>query len=404
MSSDKIHFPLIDAVCVALTDIFERGYYADKVIERVLKSNPKMGSKDRAFVAETTYDVVRWWRLLNHIAETDYKLDRPSLLRLLSSYFFIFKKREIIWKENHGMSLKRVRELFEEAASNRALRESIPDWLDALGAEELGAKWDKELAALNKEAEVSIRVNTLKTDKEELKFQLSENGIETLEDAQHPDALILKKRSNIFRNGYFLNGHFEVQDKGSQEIAMYLQVEPGMRVIDACAGAGGKTLHLAALMQNKGRIISMDVEARKLDELRKRASRAGAHIIETRVIESSKTIKRLESSADRVLLDVPCSGLGTLRRNPDAKWKLSPEFISKIKQTQQEIIRSYSRMVKPGGLLVYATCSVLPSEDEQQVSSFLSFNPNFSLQKQQYVLPSEANSDGFYMALLRREA
>jgi 16S rRNA (cytosine967-C5)-methyltransferase len=302
------------------------------------------------------------------------------------------------------MSLKRVRELFEEASSHRALRESIPDWLDALGAEELGEKWDHEIKALNKEADVAIRVNTLKTDKEELKFQLAENGIETLEDATHPDALILKKRSNIFRNGYFLNGHFEVQDKGSQEIAMYLQVEPGMRVIDACAGAGGKTLHLAALMQNKGRIISMDVEARKLDELRKRASRAGAHIIETRVIESSKTIKRLESSADRVLLDVPCSGLGTLRRNPDAKWKLSPEFIVKIKQTQQEIIRSYSRMVKPGGLMVYATCSVLPSEDENQVSAFLSFNPNFSLQHQQYVMPSQSNSDGFYMALLRRDA
>jgi 16S rRNA (cytosine967-C5)-methyltransferase len=157
-------------------------------------------------------------------------------------------------------------------------------------------------------------------------------------------------------------------------------------------------------MQNKGRIISMDVEARKLDELRKRASRAGAHIIETRVIESSKTIKRLESSADRVLLDVPCSGLGTLRRNPDAKWKLSPEFIVKIKQTQQEIIRSYSRIVKPGGLMVYATCSVLPSEDENQVSAFLSFNPNFSLQHQQYVMPSQSNSDGFYMALLRRDA
>jgi 16S rRNA (cytosine967-C5)-methyltransferase len=192
----------------------------------------------------------------------------------------------------------------------------------------------------------------------------------------------------------------EVQDAGSQCIAPFLKASPGMRVIDACAGAGGKSLHLAALMENKGSIISMDTEAWKLEELRKRARRNGVHIIQARPIESSKTIKRLHGTADRLLLDVPCSGLGTLRRNPDAKWKLSLDFLDKVRTTQAEILRSYSKMLRPGGQMVYATCSILPSENERQVERFLSENPNFKLLEDRKILPSEHGFDGFYMARL----
>ena len=176
-----------------------------------------------------------------------------------------------------------------------------------------------------------------------------------------------------------------------------------MRVIDACAGGGGKTLHLAALMQNKGRIIALDIEAWKLDELKKRARRAGASdTIETRVIESSKVIKRLENSADRLLLDVPCSGLGVLKRNPDAKWKLSPEFIEKVKITQQEILTSYSSMLKPQGVMVYSTCSILASENEKQVEKFMELNPGkFEIQQQDMLWPSEG-FDGFFMCRLKK--
>ena len=151
-------------------------------------------------------------------------------------------------------------------------------------------------------------------------------------------------------------------------MAPLLDAKPGERVIDACAGGGGKTLHLAALMKNKGKIIAMDITERKLQSLRERCSRNGVDIAETRVIESMKTIKRLEKSADRVLLDVPCTGLGVLRRNPDKKWKISPEEITRLNALQKEILENYSQMVKIGGRLVYATCSCLPSENEKQVA------------------------------------
>jgi 16S rRNA (cytosine967-C5)-methyltransferase len=175
-----------------------------------------------------------------------------------------------------------------------------------------------------------------------------------------------------------------------------------MRVVDACAGAGGKTLHLAALMKNKGRIIGMDVEQWKLDELQKRGRRAGVSNMEIRFIESSKTIKRLENSADRLLLDVPCSGLGVLRRNPDAKWKLSLDFIQKVKDLQQHILNDYCLMLKPGGMMVYSTCSILSSENEKQVQQFLKDRgEQFELVEEKRAWPSDG-FDGFYMALLKR--
>lgn len=172
-----------------------------------------------------------------------------------------------------------------------------------------------------------------------------------------------------------------------------------MRVIDACAGGGGKTLHLAALMQGKGTVIAMDVYARKLEELKRRARRAGASNIETRTIEGSKTIKRLEGKADRLLLDVPCSGLGTLRRNPDAKWKLSPEFLDEVTALQHEILSSYCRMVRVGGRLVYSTCSVLPRENERQVERFLSENPGFRLLEQHSLLSGRGRLRRFLYGL-----
>jgi 16S rRNA (cytosine967-C5)-methyltransferase len=177
-----------------------------------------------------------------------------------------------------------------------------------------------------------------------------------------------------------------------------------MRVIDACAGAGGKTLHLGALMQNKGSIISMDVEGFKLDELRRRANRAGISIAETRLIENNKTIKRLRESADLVLLDAPCSGTGVIRRNPDSKWKLSEDFIERVQEIQRDILRRYSQMTKPGGTLVYATCSILPSENLQQVEWFLDEpeGKEFTLEEERAIMPSEFGFDGFYMSRLKR--
>ena len=206
---------------------------------------------------------------------------------------------------------------------------------------------------------------------------------------------------NLFQLESYKNGLFEVQDAASQLIAPYLQVKPGMKVSDACAGAGGKALHLACLMQNKGSILAMDVEVKKLQELEKRAQRGGVRIINTS-IATKDVILRNKESADRLLLDVPCSGLGVLRRNPDAKWKLTPTFMDEIQQTQASILNDYSSMLKIGGLMVYATCSILPVENNLQVKHFLENNiGKFELLNEQSILPSQGY-DGFYMACLKK--
>jgi 16S rRNA (cytosine967-C5)-methyltransferase len=196
---------------------------------------------------------------------------------------------------------------------------------------------------------------------------------------------------------------FEIQDAASQLVAPFLQVKPGMFVIDACAGAGGKTLHVASLMENKGSILAMDVELNKLQELERRAHRAGVEIIRTKVVDSAAISKNI-GRADRLLLDVPCSGLGVLKRNPDAKWKLSNEFIAEIQKTQAKILSDYSMMLKQGGLMVYATCSILPSENQNQIRKFLNNSGNaFELQDEKVILPSQGY-DGFYMACLKKMA
>jgi len=249
--------------------------------------------------------------------------------------------------------------------------------------------WNKEATALNQQADVILRVNTLKTTKEKLQAELFDLDIETEAIKGYPDALKLAKRGNVFKTEVFKKGWFEVQDASSQLVGEFLDVKSGMKVVDTCAGAGGKTLHLAALMENKGQIIAMDIYENKLKELKRRAKRAGAHNIDMRVIDSTKPIKKLHNKADRVLIDAPCSGLGVLRRNPDAKWKLQPEFIERIKKkTQSEILDSYSKMVKPEGKLVYATCSILPSENQKQVKNFLNSETgkNFSLVKEKKIL------------------
>ncbi len=395
----KLYRNLCEAVVNGLEQIFTEKKYADKVIEKILKSNPKWGARDRRFIAETIYDIVRWYRLFIELTDAE----EDDYWKLLAIWCLWNKAEFPDWEELKGVNRKKILERYEILKATRKIRESIPDWMDEMGEKELGTQWEKELEALNQEASVVLRVNTLKISRNGLQKQLTEGeNIATDAPEEFPDALLLEERQNIFTRQQFKDGLFEVQDGGSQLIAPFLQVKPGMRVIDACAGAGGKTLHLAALMQNKGRIIALDTEEWKLEELKKRGRRAGVANVETRLIESSKTIKRLESSADRLLLDVPCSGIGVLKRNPDAKWKLTPEFMDRVKELQQHILADYSTMLKSGGLMVYSTCSLFPSENENQVAAFLEKQKDkFELIEQKSIFPSEG-FDGFYMALIKR--
>jgi 16S rRNA (cytosine967-C5)-methyltransferase len=384
--------------------IFNEGQYADKVIQQLLKRDKRWGARDRAFVAETTYDIVRWKRLYAEIAEVKEPFDRDNIWRLFAVWATLKGIKLPDWKYFESTPSRKIKGKFDELSKIRKFKESIPDWMDELGEKELGSDlWTKEIAALNLQADVVLRVNTLQTTKEKLQAELFDLDIETEVLPNYPDALKLKERANVFTTDAFKNGHFEVQDASSQLVAESLNVQPGMRVVDTCAGAGGKTLHIATLMQNKGQIIALDIYGNKLNELKRRAKRNGAFNIETRAIESTKVIKKLYDKADRVLIDAPCSGLGVLRRNPDAKWKLQPEFIEDIKKTQQEILQQYSRIVKPGGQLVYATCSILPSENTKQVKTFLNSNKNFTFVDEKSILSYKSGFDGFYMALLEKK-
>ena len=394
----KLHNNTIRGVHTALEAIFEQGHYADKVIERTLKSNPKWGAKDRSFIAETTYEMVRWWRLVNFLSPSKDPWD------LFGTYWLMQGNELPDWEEFARLQPEKIRGKYENI-TDPGLLESIPEWLQTLGSQELGEKWEAEIHALNEEAEVVLRVNTLKTTRERLKNLLEADGIRSYLVKGYPDALVLEERQNVFRHPSFKEGLFEVQDASSQLVAAALQVEPGMRVIDACAGAGGKSLHLAALMGNKGKVISMDVEEWKLQQAKLRARRNGVSIFEPKIIEGSKTIKRLKESADRLLLDVPCSGLGVLRRNPDTKWKLSLESLEKVQKTQQELLQAYPSMLKKGGQLVYATCSILPSENEEQIKKFLASEAgkDFELLEERKVLAQESGFDGFYIARLLKK-
>jgi 16S rRNA (cytosine967-C5)-methyltransferase len=286
-----------------------------------------------------------------------------------------------------------------------ALWDGCPEWLDALGEEQLGDAWAAERRALTQHPKRFLRVNTLKCDQNALTQRLLDERVNVRPISGIANALEVLNDAALFRTDSFQEGWFEQQDAGSQQIAEYLDVQPGMRVIDACAGAGGKTLHLAALMRGKGRLLALDIEQWKLDNLKQRARRAGAHNIETRLITSSKTIKRLKESADRLLLDVPCSGLGVLKRNPDAKWRDTAERLPVLVALQADILNRYSKMVKPGGELVYATCSILPCENQDQVAKFLAEHQGtFTLVRERVISPAQSGFDGFYMALIRREA
>ena len=403
----RFHRNLVYAVADAIDLIFNQDHYADKVIERTLKRDKRWGSKDRAFIASTTYELVRYKRLYLEIAEEKTPLSREGFFRVLAVWATLRGLELPDWPEFEQVPSRKIKGRFDALRHERAIKESIPDWLDTLGEQAFGAKkWEAELKALNTEAEVILRANTLRISRDELANYLNKEGIESTPVKGVDEALILSERANVFQLKGFKDGWFEVQDASSQKVAPFLDVHPGQRVIDACAGAGGKALHLSALMENKGQLIALDVFDHKLKTLKLRARRAGAHNIETRTIDSSKVIKKLHRSADRVLIDAPCTGLGVLRRNPDAKWKIDAQFLERVVQTQKEILTSYAQMVKPEGKLVYATCSILPQENEQQVPYFLASEEGqaFKLVNQQHLYPSTDQYDGFFMALFEREA
>lgn len=401
LNMELIHRNLLIGIHDALQEtFFEKNKYADKVIERLLKSHKKWGSEDRKTVSEIFYNIIRWKKRLEYYMGEGAK--PGNIYKMILAYLLWSKTKYKKFEEFEGIKIADIlKKLEKNTVPSKAIQHSIPEWLAETLEKELGDNWEKEMIALNEQAPTVLRANTLKTTVRELMDELKEENVESFSLKQYPDAVQLDEKKNVFLTSAFKDGLFEVQDASSQKIGEMLDVQEGMRVVDACAGAGGKTLHLAALMKNKGQIIALDIYDWKLAELKRRAKRAGAHNIETRTITDNKVIKRLHEKADRLLIDAPCSGLGVLKRNPDSKWKIDQEFIDRIKGEQQQILQDYSKILKKGGRMVYATCSILPSENNEQVEKFLENNPGFKLIKDEKIMPSEGY-DGFYMALIER--
>lgn len=402
----RLYRNLTDAVIEGLGFICNDGQYADKVVEKQLKKDKRWGARDRAFIAETIYEIIRWKRLYATIANVKSPFSVRDLRRMFAVWAVLKEISLPDWGNYFENTPERsIKGKFDELSKIRKFRESVPDWLDDLALKELGEDfWTKELRVLNQLAPVVLRANTLKISPLQLKEILQNEGVQASLLENYPEALELTDRTNIFTTNAFKNGLFEVQDASSQKVAPFLEVQAGMRVIDTCAGAGGKTLHLASLMKNKGQIIAMDIYENKLQELKRRARRNEVFNVETKLIDS-KQLKRMQGTADRVLIDAPCSGLGVLKRNPDAKWKLKPEFLDEIRQTQQDILRNYAKLVKSGGKLVYATCSILPSENKMQVERFLNSEAgnDFELEEDEAIFAHTSGYDGFYMAKIRRK-
>jgi len=380
----------------AIKKIFKENLYATKAIKISLKANKNWDNETRNFFSENVYNIIRYWRLLWYLIKKEPSFNDKDLAQILNAYLFyinekVAKNQELI-------------KCFSSANKIRAIKESIPDWLDKVGQKELGKKWNQVLRALNKKPNLIIRVNTLKKSKEELIKILENEAVHTEKINSAQDALILKNKTNLYKLKSFIEGFFEVQDTASQMVSIFLEPKPGMLVVDACAGEGSKTLHIASLMKNRGRLIAMDLQDWRLKELRRRAKRSGAYNIETRQIISSKSYKRLKGKVDRLLLDVPCSGLGTLRRNPDIRWKISLSDIERLRKIQKEILEKYSNLLKIGGKFVYSTCSILPSEGEEQIRAFLDKQENkFVLIKEKRYWPDIDDTDGFYIALIERK-
>ncbi len=370
------------------------------MIDKYMRVNRNWTADDRSFFAESVYGIVRHKRNLEFISESE------ELWQIIGAYLVTKNLKPVARPEFKNSDTAKIQTRIK-AQKSPAIQHSFPDWLFELGQKEFGTEWDAILQSLNKEPEIFLRTNTLKTNTEKLINDLKLEKIEVDKikgTLAIPQGLHLKKRSNVFITEAFKKGEFEMQDAGSQSIAALLQVQPGQNVVDTCAGSGGKSLHLAALMQNKGKILAMDIHDWKLQDLKQRASRAGATILETKLIDSPKVIQRLENNFDRVLIDSPCSGLGVLRRNPDTKWKLNPEQISTICELQKDILSRYSALCKPGGVMVYATCSILKCENEEQVKWFLgtSAGKKWSLLSEHRIWPHKHGFDGFYAAVLKK--
>ena len=392
----KLHRHLCSSTLEIAKSVLVNHRVLDHELAAAFEANPKWGKRDRNFVAESLFETTRWRRALAFL------VDSEETNSLLTAQWLLMGYELPEWHEYKGLPAAEILARREKLPEQpRAIRQSIPDWLDQLGHAELGDLWEPQLAALNEKPSVFLRVNTLLATVPDTIVWLAENGVEATPLPGYPHALALPP-GKMLPKSLRLDGRIEIQDPSSQSIAPLLDPQPGERIIDACSGAGGKALHLAALSDNEARIFAMDVDAKKLDQLKHRAKRARATAISPKPITET-TPADFAGIADSLLIDSPCSGLGTLKRQPDLKWRLKPAALDRARSIQAQLLAEYPKMLKPGGKLLYATCSILPSENQDQIAHCLEKRPGgYELLSQTNLLPSETGHDGFHASLLRK--
>ena len=413
-------------VRTAVLEIYEQvrreGARADQALQRVLRREKQLRSVERRAVSDAVYGLLRLQGrvdalLSKALASRGSALDRlatPTQHLLRYAAYLIAGERQSA-SSAAGLAGPEVTpyawalELVAQPARGTLAEEtSLPEWLARMWSEQLGEAETRALAdALNQRAPLTVRANLLKTTRDELVQRLRAEGHRVEPTRLSPLGVTFTGRTNVFALAEFKGGLFEVQDEGSQLIALACEARPGQLVVDACAGAGGKSLALAAEMRNHGRLIACDRDARRLDELRPRARRAGVHNWEARGVpegaSGEQRIADLREKADLVLVDAPCSGLGALRRNPDARWRLTPDEVATFPPRQLQILERYAACVKPGGRLVYATCSINRAENEAVREKFLAAHgQRFAPLPDRQLLPHRDGTDGFYIAPLLR--
>ncbi|HEY8101176.1 MAG TPA: RsmB/NOP family class I SAM-dependent RNA methyltransferase [Burkholderiaceae bacterium] len=393
---------------------------ADGTLSRYFRDHPKLGSRERGVIAEAVYGLLRNKSVYTNFSETGTgsPMRRLTLLGLADAVGIEslggLSEEETAW-------LTRVMEI-DRTLLPAFLRANLPQWLYEKLVARDGEEATLQLAeALNRPAPLDLRVNALKTTRDEVIASLAEAPILGEPTPYAPLGIRVVKKPALQNLPLFKNGSIEVQDEGSQLLAQVVGAKRGEMVVDFCAGAGGKTLALGAAMRNTGRLYAFDVSDKRLAKLKPRLARSGLSNVHPVLIahENDAKIKRLAGKIDRVLVDAPCSGLGTLRRNPDVKWRQTPQSLIELNTKQAAILSGAARLVKAGGRLVYATCSLLDEENEAIVSQFLSANDDFSLvpmhdvlaeqkidlQMQDYLklLPQKHQTDGFFAAVLERK-
>ena len=416
----RLHGFLIGQTETLLADVLKFTGPADAATSRFFRAHPKLGHGERGVIAEAVFAVLRRRMEFAHLAEsgTGSPNRRLALLGLMQTAGRTAVKPFV--SEAEGAWLEHVSKIDPQSLSLR-IRMNLPDWIYQALSKRFEAEELAHLAAaLNYPAPLDLRANPIKASREDVLGALSKAGIEAGATPYAPLGVRVVGKPPLSKLDAFQNGWLEVQDEGSQLLCALVAPKRGEMIVDFCAGAGGKTLALGAMMRSTGRLYAFDISDRRLAKLKPRLARSGLSNVNPVLIDSEHDakIKRLAGKIDRVLVDAPCSGLGTLRRNPDLKWRQSPESITELMPKQLSILTSAARLVKKGGRLVYATCSILDAENEGVVQQFLADHPDFELVPARDVLaeqridlemgdflslwPHRHSTDGFFAAVLER--